>query len=67
MAEHIRGVHIGAGVGGGITGAGAHLAVIDDPVKDYEKPYPRPSRRKYGTGTARRSIRGFIPIQPSFS
>lgn len=31
------GVHIGSGVGGGITGAGAHLAVIDDPVKDYEE------------------------------
>lgn len=31
------GVHIGAGAGGGITGTGAHLAIIDDPVKDYEE------------------------------
>lgn len=31
------GIHIGAGAGGGITGQGAHLAIIDDPVKDYEE------------------------------
>ena len=30
------GVFVGAGVGGGITGFGAHILLIDDPVKGYE-------------------------------
>jgi len=33
------GIHIGAGAGGGITGTGAHLAIIDDPVKDHEEAF----------------------------
>lgn len=29
-----NGVYVSAGVGGGITGKGAHIALIDDPLKD---------------------------------
>ena len=32
-----KGVYQSAGVGGGITGMGAHVLVIDDPVKDMEQ------------------------------
>lgn len=32
-----RGVYRSAGVGGGITGMGAHFAIIDDPVKDQKQ------------------------------
>lgn len=32
-----RGGYIPAGVGGGITGKGAHILIIDDPVKDAEE------------------------------
>jgi hypothetical protein len=31
------GITIGAGTQGGLTGRGAHLAFIDDPVKDFEE------------------------------
>jgi hypothetical protein len=31
------GTTIGSGVGGGITGKGAHLAIIDDPIKNFEE------------------------------
>ncbi len=31
------GGYLAAGVGGGITGKGAHIAVIDDPIKDAEE------------------------------
>lgn len=32
-----RGAYVAAGVGGGITGRGAHVLVIDDPVKNAEE------------------------------
>lgn len=31
------GGYVAAGVGGGITGKGAHIAIIDDPIKDAEE------------------------------
>lgn len=31
------GTYISAGVGGGITGKGAHLAIVDDPIKNREE------------------------------
>lgn len=31
------GIYVSAGVGGGITGKGAHLAIIDDPIKNREE------------------------------
>ncbi|MGW5003281.1 terminase large subunit domain-containing protein [Streptomyces hydrogenans] len=32
--ERLRGGLVAAGVGGGLTGKGAHLAIVDDPIKD---------------------------------
>jgi len=35
--EATRGAYVAAGVGGGITGKGAHLLIIDDPLKNAEE------------------------------
>jgi len=35
--ENLRSSYIAAGVGGGITGEGADLLIIDDPIKNYEE------------------------------
>lgn len=32
--DRLRGGLVAAGVGGGLTGKGAHLAIVDDPIKD---------------------------------
>lgn len=32
--KRLRGGLVAAGVGGGLTGKGAHLAIVDDPIKD---------------------------------
>jgi hypothetical protein len=42
-----------AGVGGGLTGRGAHLLIVDDPVKTTSRPTPRCCARRPGTGGAR--------------
>lgn len=39
-----RGVYRAAGVGGGITGRGADIAIIDDPVKDAKEAYSKTYR-----------------------
>lgn len=36
LAGH-RGAYVAAGVGGGVTGKGAHILLIDDPIKDSEQ------------------------------
>jgi predicted phage terminase large subunit-like protein len=41
-----RGRLLAAGVGGSITGHGAQLGIIDDPVKDYEEAMSEPLREK---------------------
>ena len=35
--NNLRGAYVAAGVGGGITGKGAHCLVIDDPIKSAEE------------------------------
>lgn len=35
--HHNRGGYVAAGVGGGITGKGAHVLIIDDPIKNAEE------------------------------
>jgi predicted phage terminase large subunit-like protein len=42
-----RGVMVSAGVGGGITGRGAHLAIIDDPVKNQDEAFSETMRDKH--------------------
>ena len=41
-----RGAYVAAGVGGGITGKGAHLLIIDDPVKNAEEADSADTREK---------------------
>jgi len=45
IAGH-RGGYVAAGVGGGITGKGAHVLVIDDPVKNAEEADSADTREK---------------------
>ena len=40
------GVYVAAGVGGAITGRGAHFLIIDDPVKGFEDAYSEVQRNK---------------------
>lgn len=42
-----RGVMVTAGVGGGLTGRGAHLAIIDDPVKNQDEAFSETIRDKH--------------------
>lgn len=42
----LGGGYVPAGVGGGITGKGAHIAIFDDPVKDAEEADSETSREK---------------------
>lgn len=37
LLGHMNGGYVAAGVGGGITGKGAHILIIDDPVKNAEE------------------------------
>ncbi len=46
LAEPNRGGCVAAGIGGGITGKGAHLLVIDDPFKSREDAESEPYRKK---------------------
>jgi hypothetical protein len=41
-----RGRYRAAGVGGGVTGLGADVAIIDDPIKDDEEAYSAVQRAK---------------------
>lgn len=41
-----RGAYVAAGVGGGITGKGAHLLIIDDPLKNAEEADSADTREK---------------------
>lgn len=41
-----RGVYKSSGVGGGITGRGMHIGIIDDPIKDAEQAYSLTYRDK---------------------
>lgn len=41
-----RGVYIAAGVGGGITGKGATIGIIDDPVKNHKDAFSETVRRQ---------------------
>ncbi len=41
-----RGVYKSSGVGGGITGRGMHIGIIDDPFKDAEEAYSQTIRDK---------------------
>lgn len=41
-----RGVYKSSGVGGGITGRGMHVGIIDDPFKDAEEAYSKTIRDK---------------------
>lgn len=40
------GIYIGAGVGGGITGRGAHVFIIDDPYKDAKDAWSGATRKR---------------------
>ena len=42
--SHDNGI-VAAGVGGAITGKGAHIAIIDDPIKNYEEASSETVRR----------------------
>ena len=44
--ESSRGGYVAAGVGGGITGKGAHLLIIDDPLKNAEEADSADTREK---------------------
>ncbi len=46
VARNHRGGYVAAGVGGGITGKGAHLLVIDDPLKNAEEADSADTREK---------------------
>ena len=46
LAEPYRGGVVAAGIGGGITGKGAHLLVIDDPFKNRDEAESDAYRRK---------------------
>lgn len=46
LAEPHRGGVVAAGIGGGITGKGAHLMVIDDPFKNRDEAESETYRRK---------------------
>lgn len=51
-----RGRYRAAGVEGGITGTGAHILIIDDPIKDYQEaqsPKVRENAYNWYTSTAR--------------
>ena len=41
-----QGVYRAAGVGGGITGMGFHIGIMDDPIKDAEQAYSKTYRDK---------------------
>lgn len=41
-----KGAYVAAGVGGGITGKGAHILLIDDPIKDREEAESEVTRQK---------------------
>jgi predicted phage terminase large subunit-like protein len=45
IADH-RGGYVAAGVGGGITGKGAHILTIDDPIKNAEEADSADNREK---------------------
>lgn len=42
-----RGIYIAAGIGGGITGQGCTIGVIDDPIRNHEDAYSETIRRKH--------------------
>jgi len=42
----LKGGYKSVGVGGGLTGNGAHILVIDDPVKDWEEAYSSTQRER---------------------
>lgn len=44
--ENARGGYVAAGVGGGITGKGAHILLIDDPIKNAEEADSADTREK---------------------
>jgi hypothetical protein len=46
------GGYLAAGVGGGITGRGAHVLTIDDPIKNAEEADSDDHRPRSGTGTS---------------
>ena len=46
MADGAGGVYVSAGVGSGITGRGAHIALIDDPIKNREEADSETHRRR---------------------
>jgi predicted phage terminase large subunit-like protein len=60
------GHYIAAGVGGGITGEGATIGIIDDPVKNAEEAYSTTYREKtwewYATTFSTRFERGAVEI-----
>ena len=57
------GCYRSAGVGGGITGMGGHIVIVDDPFKDRASADSRPSARTSGTGTRPRCTRASRPVE----
>ncbi len=50
LDRHREGGAVMAGVGGGLTGKGAHLAVVDDPIKDAAEASSPPCASGCGSG-----------------
>lgn len=47
LAHPHQGVMVTAGVGGGLTGKGAHLLIVDDPVKNAEEAHSEKTREAH--------------------
>jgi hypothetical protein len=65
--NRLEGGLVTAGVGGGLTGKGAHLAVVDDPIKDAADAESPTMRGRCGTGGPPSSTPASSPAAPSSS